>query len=61
MDRAVPDVLLSGDHERVARWRQERMLERTRARRPDLLEDPPKTGDGGAATGGGPGPGESPA
>ncbi len=60
-DRAVPEVLLSGDHERVARWRQERMLERTRARRPDLLEDPPETGDGGAARSGGPGPGESPA
>jgi tRNA (guanine37-N1)-methyltransferase len=33
----VPDVLLSGDHEKVARWRLERMLERTRDRRPDLL------------------------
>lgn len=33
----VPDVLTSGDHERIARWRLERMLERTRARRPDLL------------------------
>jgi tRNA (guanine37-N1)-methyltransferase len=37
--RAVPEVLTSGDHEAVDRWRQERMLERTRARRPDLLED----------------------
>lgn len=36
-DRAVPEVLLSGDHEAVARWRLERMMERTRARRPDLL------------------------
>lgn len=35
----VPDVLLSGDHERVARWREEQRLERTQARRPDLLED----------------------
>lgn len=33
----VPDVLLSGDHGRVARWRHEQALERTRVRRPDLL------------------------
>lgn len=33
----VPEVLLSGDHARVARWRSEQALERTRARRPDLL------------------------
>ena len=42
-DRAVPDVLLGGDHEAVDRWRQQRMLERTRARRPDLFEDPTTT------------------
>lgn len=35
----VPDVLLSGDHARVAQWREEQRLERTAARRPDLLED----------------------
>ncbi|MEM7627807.1 MAG: tRNA (guanine(37)-N(1))-methyltransferase [Planctomycetota bacterium] len=35
----VPDVLLSGDHQAIARWRLERQLERTRARRPDLLDD----------------------
>lgn len=34
----VPKVLLSGDHERVARWREEQQFEKTRARRPDLLE-----------------------
>jgi len=34
----VPDVLISGDHERIRRWRRERSLERTRRRRPDLLE-----------------------
>jgi len=34
----VPEVLLSGDHERIRRWRQEQALERTRQRRPDLLE-----------------------
>jgi len=38
-NRSVPEVLLSGDHEAVARWRHEKMLERTRARRPDLLDE----------------------
>ncbi len=33
----VPDVLLSGDHKAIARWRQERRLERTKRRRKDLL------------------------
>ena len=35
----VPDVLLSGDHGAVDRWRRERQIERTRVRRPDLLAD----------------------
>jgi tRNA (guanine37-N1)-methyltransferase len=34
---AVPDVLLSGHHERIARWRRERRLLATAQRRPDLL------------------------
>ncbi len=34
---AVPDVLRSGDHARVARWRRAQALARTRDRRPDLL------------------------
>ncbi len=34
---AVPDVLLSGDHGAVERWRSERSRERTAQRRPDLL------------------------
>jgi tRNA (guanine37-N1)-methyltransferase len=34
----VPDVLVSGDHARVARWRREQALLRTWQRRPDLLE-----------------------
>lgn len=34
----VPEVLLSGDHERVGRWRREMSLKLTRERRPDLLE-----------------------
>jgi tRNA (guanine37-N1)-methyltransferase len=35
--RAVPEVLMSGDHARIEAWRQEQRLARTRARRPDLL------------------------
>jgi tRNA (guanine37-N1)-methyltransferase len=38
---AVPEVLRSGDHAAVARWRAERARERTRARRPDLLRRRP--------------------
>jgi tRNA (guanine37-N1)-methyltransferase len=34
----VPEVLLSGNHERIRRWRRERALEATLSRRPDLLE-----------------------
>jgi len=34
----VPEVLLSGDHARIQRWREIRARERTRERRPDLLE-----------------------
>jgi tRNA (guanine37-N1)-methyltransferase len=33
----VPEVLLSGDHERIKQWRHERSLEVTRKRRPDLF------------------------
>lgn len=33
----VPEVLLSGDHERIARWRRKESLRRTLLRRPDLL------------------------
>ncbi|WP_114560257.1 GNAT family N-acetyltransferase, partial [Desertihabitans aurantiacus] len=33
----VPEVLLSGDHAAIARWRHQQRLERTAARRPDLL------------------------
>ncbi|MGZ3425513.1 MAG: tRNA (guanosine(37)-N1)-methyltransferase TrmD, partial [Polyangia bacterium] len=34
---AVPEALLSGNHERIRRWRRLQSLERTRARRPDLF------------------------
>lgn len=40
--RSVPDVLLSGHHARIDQWRAERALERTTARRPDLLDRPPR-------------------
>lgn len=35
----VPDVLLSGHHEHVARWRAEQSRQRTAQRRPDLLDE----------------------
>ena len=35
---SVPDVLLSGDHAKIARWRRDRALELTYERRPELLE-----------------------
>lgn len=48
----VPEVLVSGDHGKVAAWRREKSLEITRERRPDLLErarqvelERPETGD----------------
>ena len=34
----VPEVLLSGHHENIAKWRYEEQIKRTKARRPDLLE-----------------------
>jgi tRNA (guanine37-N1)-methyltransferase len=34
----VPDILLSGDHARIARWRRQQALLRTKQRRPDLLQ-----------------------
>lgn len=42
----VPDVLLSGHHGKVAQWRREQQLERTRARRPDLLTERAGTDQG---------------
>ena len=36
-DLEVPPVLLSGDHAKVAQWRHEQAVERTRQRRPDLM------------------------
>ncbi len=34
----VPDILLSGNFPKIEKWREEQALERTKARRPDLLE-----------------------
>ncbi len=39
----VPPVLLSGDHQAIARWRQENSKLRTRERRADLLDGPGRT------------------
>ena len=41
----VPDILLSGDHAAIARWREDQSVERTRRRRPDLLEEPRPLGE----------------
>ena len=43
---AVPEVLRSGDHAAVARWRAERARELTRSRRPDLLRTEPEEREG---------------
>jgi tRNA (guanine37-N1)-methyltransferase len=37
-DMTVPDILLSGDHAKIAKWRREQSILRTLERRPDLLE-----------------------
>jgi tRNA (guanine37-N1)-methyltransferase len=39
----VPDILVSGDHGRISKWRREQALRRTWQRRPDLLEKAPLT------------------
>jgi tRNA (guanine37-N1)-methyltransferase len=40
--RAIPDVLLSGDHRRIADWRRAEAERITRERRPDLLKPKPR-------------------
>lgn len=35
---SVPDVLISGNHKNISKWRQEKSIEITKANRPDLLE-----------------------
>ncbi len=39
----VPDVLLTGDHAKIAKWRREQSILRTRAKRPDMLASAPLT------------------
>ncbi|GGC90551.1 tRNA (guanine-N(1)-)-methyltransferase [Thalassobacillus devorans] len=41
----VPDILLSGDHARIEKWRHQQSLYRTWERRPDLLEERELTGE----------------
>ncbi|MBR5702155.1 MAG: tRNA (guanosine(37)-N1)-methyltransferase TrmD [Oscillospiraceae bacterium] len=41
--RGVPEVLISGNHGKIARWRRKEALRRTRDRRPDMLERFPLT------------------
>ena len=44
-DMDVPEVLLSGDHAAIARWRRSEALRRTQVRRPDLLARHPPTSE----------------
>lgn len=37
-ERGIPEVLLSGHHGKIARWRRDEQLRRTSSRRPDLIE-----------------------
>jgi tRNA (guanine37-N1)-methyltransferase len=45
----VPEVLLSGNHAAIERWRRDRALEATARKRPDLLAHRPSAGGGGRA------------
>jgi tRNA (guanine37-N1)-methyltransferase len=38
--RDIPEVLLSGDHKKIADWRRQKQIEITKARRPDLIGQP---------------------
>ncbi|MSP39712.1 MAG: tRNA (guanosine(37)-N1)-methyltransferase TrmD [Deltaproteobacteria bacterium] len=46
----VPEVLLSGNHEKVKQWRQQKSLELTRVRRPDMLANPAPTSESQTAS-----------
>ncbi|MFH0980985.1 MAG: tRNA (guanosine(37)-N1)-methyltransferase TrmD [Planctomycetota bacterium] len=52
----VPEVLLSGDHAKIAAWRREQALERTRRRRPDLVKNRGAVEGTSGRTAGGPTP-----
>jgi len=38
MDHEVPDILLSGDHQKIAAWRRKKSIEQTLSKRPELLD-----------------------
>jgi tRNA (guanine37-N1)-methyltransferase len=40
-DMEAPEILLSGDHAKIEAWRKQQALDRTRERRPDLINDDP--------------------
>ena len=44
-DDSVPDVLMSGNHAKIAKWRREQQLKNTWLKRPDLLDDVELTDD----------------
>lgn len=46
----VPEILLSGDHEAIARWRREQSYDRTRQRRSDLLDPRSPNGPDNSST-----------
>jgi len=46
----VPEVLLSGNHAEIAKWRSEQARRRTEQRRPDLLEQGSRLPDTSANT-----------
>jgi len=39
MGKAVPEILLSGHHANIEKWRHEQALERTKRKRPELIKD----------------------
>lgn len=41
----VPEILFSGDHAKIADWRRQQAVKRTRQRRPDLLENTGENGE----------------
>ena len=45
--KAVPEVLLSGNHEAIRKWREEQALVRTQRERPDLLDEASKAEENG--------------
>jgi tRNA (guanine37-N1)-methyltransferase len=43
-EKRVPEILLSGDHKKIADWRKEQSVEKTRKERPDLITQKDQTG-----------------